>query len=124
MYVFCISEEISTLLRMLLLFSHQREASLLQSTYGDILDIVRGSLNEIWQPSPPQETTALVSLHFMTMLIFHVNPVSLTTFFSFQNFGPHLTTNTIVRSMKNNETTQRPGMFLSFETKILIKLRW
>ena len=49
------------LLRMLLLFSYQHEASVLQSTYGDILDIVRGSLNEIWPPSLPQETTSLVS---------------------------------------------------------------
>ncbi|CAB4001430.1 Elongator complex 1 [Paramuricea clavata] len=75
-------EEVSTLLRMLMLFAYQQEASMLQSTYGEILDMVRGSMNDIWPPGLPQETT----------------PVS---------FGPHLTSNTIVRSMKNNDTTQR-----------------
>ena len=38
---------------------------------------------------------------------------SLTSSLLFQNFGPHLTSNTIVRSMKNNEPIQRQGMIAS-----------
>ncbi len=49
---------------MLLLFAYQQEASVLQSTYGELLDMVRGSLNDIWPPSLPQETTSMVSYKF------------------------------------------------------------
>lgn len=63
MLCLCISEEVSTLLRMLMLFGYQQEASMLQSTYGEILDMVRGSMNDIWPPGLPQETTPVVGTH-------------------------------------------------------------
>lgn len=49
-------DEVLTLLKMLTLFGYQEEASLLQSTFGEIVDMTRGSLDDIWPDISSHET--------------------------------------------------------------------
>ena len=54
-------EEISILLKMLVLFGYDEDAGELQVVYGDTLELVHRSVEEIW-PTKSEESNSLVCI--------------------------------------------------------------
>ncbi|XP_046853969.1 putative elongator complex protein 1 [Xenia sp. Carnegie-2017] len=75
-------DEVSTLLRMLMMFHYENEASQLQIMLSEFLDIIHSSIPTIWSSNSSQEMATM-------------------------EFGPQSTTNAIVNGMRNTETKEK-----------------
>ncbi|XP_078368242.1 elongator complex protein 1-like isoform X2 [Oculina patagonica] len=77
------TEDVASLLKMLVLFDHEEQAALLQTNFQQLITSIETSMNIIW---PPEETTS------------NVNHVSQVT-------GPGATVNSIIAAMRGDQST-------------------
>ena len=88
---FHVSDEIPSLVQMLLLYDHTQEAKQLHSLFTDLLESAKLAVEKTWpkQATPTTQVCVLALHHNYIMICFQVVPVT----------GPHATVNSMLASM-------------------------